>query len=197
MNLIVPIVEGHGEIEAFPVLLRRLASWIAPQKHIDISQPIRTQRDKFLNNATEFSKMLKLAQFKASDRGQVMLFLDADDDCPVLLAAKILEQAMSLVPNLNLSVVIANREYEAWFLAAANSLNGLRGFALIQPLPSDPDVPRDAKGWLSRQMKDGYNPMLDQPAFSAKFSLEEAWIGSRSFRRLCSEFTRVSENITE
>jgi Domain of unknown function (DUF4276) len=197
MNLIVPIVEGHGELEAFPVLLRRLANWIAPQKYIDISQPIRTQRDKFINDATEFSKMLKLAQFKARDNGQVMLFLDADDDCPVLLTKKILGKATSLMPNLNLSVVIANREYEAWFLAAANSINGLRGLALIQPLLSDPDQPRDAKGWLARQMTDGYNPMLDQPAFSATFSLEEAWIGSRSFRRLCNEFIRISENVAE
>lgn len=194
MNLIVPIVEGHGELEAFPVLLRRLATWIAPNKHIDIAPPIRTGRDKFLNNSNEFSKILKLAQLKANTGGRVMLLLDADDDCPVLLATKILSMSKQTTPHLNLSVVIANREYEAWFLAAANSINGMRKFTLKLQIPVDPDAPRNAKGWLDKQMNSGYNPILDQPAFSAKFDLNEAWENSRSFRRLCDEFIRLSEN---
>ncbi len=194
MNLIVPIVEGHGELEAFPVLLRRLATWIAPNKYIDIAPPIRTGRDKFLNNSNEFSKMLKLAQLKARTDGRVMLLLDADDDCPYLLTTRILAMANQSVPHLNLSVVIANREYEAWFIAASNSINRTREFTLTQQIPVDPDAPRDAKGWLGRQMNSGYNPILDQPAFSARFDLNEAWANSRSFRRLCDEFIRLSEN---
>ena len=38
-------------------------------------------------------------------------------------------------------------------------------------------------------MKGGtYNPLLDQPAFAARFDLQQAFDHSRSFRKLCKEW---------
>lgn len=45
---IVPIVEGHGEVQAVPVLLRRIAAAIAPDRHVDVVSPIRVQRSKVI-----------------------------------------------------------------------------------------------------------------------------------------------------
>jgi len=46
---VVPIVEGHGEVKALPVLLRRLCSWLTPDSYTDVETPIRVRRDRFLN----------------------------------------------------------------------------------------------------------------------------------------------------
>ena len=39
---------------------------------------------------------------------------------------------------IGISVVVPNREYEAWFIAAADSLNGRRGF--VRPPGGLPDA---------------------------------------------------------
>jgi Domain of unknown function (DUF4276) len=197
MMTIAPIVEGHGEVGAVPELLRRLASWIAPYKAIQINPPIRTNKAKFLSDQIEFFKKIQLAKLKASTDGWVLIILDADDDCPVNLCSKISERAKEQFDTKNIAVVIANREFEAWFIASAASLSGVRGFTLnTNSVVIDPDAPRDAKGWLGRQMPHSYHEVSDQPAFCARMSLEDAWNASRSFRRLTSEFIRMSKNLS-
>lgn len=196
MITIAPIVEGHGEVQAASELLRRLAAWVAPYKHIEINHPIRTNKAKFLNDDDEFYKKVRLAKLKASDNGWVLILLDADDDCPIELRMMVEEKARTHFLTENLSIVIANREFEAWFIASAASLAGVRGLALNPALTvPDPDAPRDAKGWLGRQMPGNYHEVSDQPAFCACMSLEDAWQASRSFRRLSSEFVRMSSNL--
>ncbi|MGZ8992103.1 MAG: hypothetical protein ACXW23_19545 [Telluria sp.] len=44
---------------------------------------------------------------------------DGDDDCPVSKAAEIQRRAQPVIAHQPLSVILANREYEAWFIAAA------------------------------------------------------------------------------
>lgn len=140
--------------------------------------------------------MVQLAKYKAANGGWVLILLDADDDCPVELSAVIQQKLAQVVSTENVVTVIANREFEAWFIAASNSLVGTRGFALKPEMQvGDPDLPRDAKGWIGRQMPSNYHEVSDQPAFTAKMSMEEAWISSRSFRHLASEFVRISENL--
>ncbi len=123
MTTVVAIVEGDGEMEAFPVLLKRLATWIVPEQQVSIDTPIRVRRNRFLKRDEEFRRIILLAAAKSGDRGFVIL-LDADDDCPAVLAPQIHRRASAVIPHRRISVVLANREYEAWFVAAANSLNG-------------------------------------------------------------------------
>jgi hypothetical protein len=52
-------------------------------------------------------------------------------------------------------VVFANREYEAWFLAAAESLQGKRGFEFEKTPAFEPERLRNAKGWLGERMTGG------------------------------------------
>jgi hypothetical protein len=192
MKQIVPIVEGDGEVDAFPVLLRRLAAWMTPEKLVNIAYPIRVRRDRFLNKQEEFSRQLLLAASKCAGNGWIIILLDADDDCPVSKAAEIFQKAQILIPHQPLSVILANREYEAWFIAAADSLNGQRGFNAGLDYADDPDAVRGAKEWMSRHLPPGrkYYEKADQPAFSQRMDLELACRGSRSFRKLCSEWKR-------
>jgi hypothetical protein len=183
------IVEGDGEVQAFPVLLHRINAWLSPGSVVDIVKPIRVRRDRFINKDEEFRRHLLLAAEKTPNSGWIIVLLDADDDCPATLAAQLLRRAQHVISHRQVSVILANREYEAWLIAAANSLDGCRGFVAGQSC--DAETPRDAAGWVRRCMSGNhYGKVADQAAFSARMSLDEAHAGSRSFRKLCSEWTK-------
>lgn len=184
---VAAIVEGDGEVRALPILLRRLAAWRTPEQFPDVLPPIRVRRDRFIHRDDEFQKYMQLAATKCGDGGCVLLLLDADDDCPAETAPALLTKARATVPHRRIAVVLANREYEAWFIAAAPSLHGHRGFALESSDAVDAEAPRDAKGWMAARMASGsYGPTTDQPAFTAVMDLNQAFQRSRSFRKLCS-----------
>ncbi|WP_072636919.1 DUF4276 family protein [Pandoraea pulmonicola] len=190
MTRISCIVEGHGEVIAVPVLLRRIGEWRSPQEYVDVPPPIRVHRDRFLNRDDEFSRHLKLASSKCGDDGWVLILLDADDDCPATMGQQILDRARHVVPHKAVSVVLAKREYEAWMIGAADSLNGCRGLNISPAdLQIDAEAPRDAKGWLRERKSDRtYGETTDQAAFSAIMDLAQAHARCRSFRKLCSEW---------
>jgi hypothetical protein len=195
MILVVPIVEGDGEVQAVPLLLRRLQQWLTPDQAIDCGRPIRVHRDRFLRREEEFRRMVLLAAAKAGGAGKILVLLDADDDCPVDLAASIVDRAGAVLPRGDISVVCANREFEAWFLASAQSLHGRRGLRIDpQDVPANPDDVRGAKEWLSRRIRDGrYRETTDQAALVAALDLELARRRSRSFRKLCEAWARWAQ----
>lgn len=196
MTVVASIVEGDGEVAALPVLLRRLAQWRSPEADVQVLTPIRVYKDRFLNRPEEFSRHVKLAAAKCRDVGWILILLDADDDCPARSGVAILARAQVMVSHRRVAVVLVNREYEAWFIAAAESLNGYRGFT-CQPddVSIDPEVPRNAKGWMRERMQTGYGETTDQPAFSAQFDLALAYERSRSFRKLCSEWDKNCQKV--
>lgn len=189
MMSIASIVEGDGEVAALPVLLRRLAAEWSPGAIVQALQPIRVRRDKFLNKDEEFRRQLLLAAAKSGEDGWVLIVLDADDDCPATLGSQIYQRAQQYIPHRRLSVVLANREFEAWFIAAAPSLQGFRGFGLVNGETVQAEIPRNAKGWIKERMQGGaYSEILDPPAFAARIDLQQAYDNSRSFRKLCKEW---------
>lgn len=180
---VVCIVEGDGEVRALPLLLRRLAE-AKGVYDLSVPTPIRVHRDQFLRRPEEFERKLLLACAKATG-GAVLVLLDADDDCPMELAQDIAARGAAFVRTATLHVAIANREFEAWFLAAAQSLAGKRGLDGSLQAPAEPDAIRNAKGWLSERMSEGhYHEVSDQPALTAIFDLAQARQRSRSFRKL-------------
>ncbi len=193
MSRVAAIVEGDGEVAALPVLLRRLGEWRTPAVYTQILPPIRVHRDRFLNRDEEFRRHLLLAAAKCGEDGWVLVLLDADDDCPAELGQQILQRARECVPHRRTSVVLVNREYEAWFIAAAESLDRQRGFAFDSAEAINAETPRDAKGWIrARMVSRAYGETTDQPAFSAVMDLQQAFDRSRSFRKLCAEWMRQS-----
>lgn len=189
MTSVASIVEGDGEVAALPILLRRLASEWTPGSLVNALPPIRVRRDKFINKEDEFRRQILLAAAKSGQTGWILVLLDADDDCPANLGNQIYQRALKYIPHQRLSVILANREFEAWFIAAAKSLDGLRGFSSRSGETVDAEVPRNAKGWIRERMRTGiYSEILDQPAFAARIDLKQAFDNSRSFRKLCKEW---------
>ena len=189
MISIASIVEGDGEVSALPILLRRLAAEWEPMAMVNPLPPIRVRRDKFLNKDEEFRRQLLLAAAKCGEGGWILIVLDADDDCPASLGDEILQRARQHVQHRRMSVVFAMREFEAWFIAAAHSLQGLRGFFVDPAERIEAEGPRNAKGWMREHMDGGkYSEIVDQPAFAAKINLQQAFDNSRSFRKLCKEW---------
>jgi hypothetical protein len=195
MKAVISIVEGDGEVVALPVLLRRIGHWLSPNEHFHVNRPIRVRRDQFLNRDEIFQKQLKLAALQCSspdfESAWILIVLDADDDCPAELAPIILERAAQIIPHQTVAVVLPNREYEAWFIAAGESIHGSRGFAVGAAVPADAEAIRGAKEWLKERMANRrYSEILDQPAFSGVMDLDQAYANSRSFRKLCHEWQR-------
>ena len=48
-----------------------------------------------------------------------LVLIDSDDNCPKHFAPELVNRAKRTRPDLLVSIVLARREYEAWFLAAA------------------------------------------------------------------------------
>jgi hypothetical protein len=192
MISIVSIVEGDGEVAALPVLLRRLGDWLSPGVAVNVGHPIRVRREQFLRRPEEFSKKLRIAAGMCVEPGWILILLDADDDCPHVMAGQLLEQAAQIIPGRAVSVVLANREFEAWFIAAAASLHGKRGFICPDQIPEAETI-RGAKEWISKQVRNGaYHPVIHQPAYAAAIDLQQVHDHSRSFRKLCSDWQKMT-----
>ena len=82
---------------------------------------------------------------------------------------------------------MANREYEAWFLASAESLRGTSGVRADAVSHNEPESPRNAKGEMNVRMDGGrYLATVHQAPLTASFDLAAAYRHCRSFRRLVS-----------
>ena len=184
---IQPIVEGYGDVAAFPVLLRRLITE-AQAWSVGIGRPVRRSRYQLVQKA-EVGRAVRLACLQPECSAVLILF-DGDSDCPAELGPAVQAWAATAAGNMPCGVVMAHREYEAWFLAAIESLRGQSGIRDdADPHPA-PETPRGAKEQLEARMLAGmsYLERTDQPAFSARFSLSDAYRRSRSFRKLTSSF---------
>lgn len=169
------VVEGHGEIEAVPIIIRRIVLLVAPDLSLKIHQPFRVPRNKLVKPG-ELERSVELAARRAGRNGALLIMLDGDDECPAALGPELLARAQKARPDIPIRVVLAKREFEAWFLAAAESLRGRRGLAEDLEAPSDPEAIRGAKEWLTSRMVAGrrYGETLDQSALAAVFDLESA-----------------------
>ena len=181
------IVEGQGDESAVPLLLRRLVHE-AGTWEIEIGRPHRKRRTQLVKK-DYLQTAVQVAALRPDCVGILVLF-DADDDCPKELAPTLEKWAQEVAGGKPCAVVLANREYESWFLA---SIEGLRGRAGILPEAishSDPEVPRDAKGELELRMprNASYSPTVDQAALTAHFDMGLAYRRCRSFRKLVSAF---------
>jgi hypothetical protein len=86
--------------------------------------------------------------------------------------------------------VLAHREYEAWFLAAIESLRGVRGIRADAVSHPDPEAPGGAKGQLEQRLAAGrsYSETADQAALTATFDMAQTYRRCRSFRRMVRAF---------
>jgi hypothetical protein len=123
------IVEGHGEVRAVPILVRRLVRFVNPDVYADVQHPIRITRSKLLASG-ELERAVELAVRGLPASGVVLIIIDSDDDCPKELAPVLLTRATRAMAGRSVAgVVLATSEFESWFIAAAESIAGHAGLA--------------------------------------------------------------------
>ena len=188
---IQPVVEGHGEVEAVPVLLYRLLRE-ARIYDVEVGRPIRGTRSQL---ATEegLTRSVALARGQPNCAAILVLF-DGDDDCPAKLGPAAQKWASAAARGVPCALCIAHREYEAWFLATLDSLRH-RTIKKGAQRHCRPEVPRNAKGEMERHMRVSYKETIHQPAFSRRFSLSDAFGRCRSFQKLTTSFGRLLEDM--
>jgi hypothetical protein len=189
---IQPIVEGHGEVAAVPVLLRRLRD-LALIHPLEVNAPIRRHCTDFFEEA-ELRKAVRLALKQECDGILLIVDGDRDNDCPKDQAPEILAWAKDEAGTKPCAVVMAYREYEAWFLASIESLRGKRSIRQDAESHPNPEVPKGAKEQLEDRMEAGssYQETADQPALSAQFDMEPTYRKCRSFRHLVKVFGELA-----
>jgi hypothetical protein len=185
------VVEGKGEVEAFPLLLRRILEenqiW-----DIEFKRPVRLDRGKLVKEP-ELDRAVRLAIELNQRQGPVLVCADADDDCPAVLGPRLKAVAQrSAGDDVPVIVILANREFETWFLAGASSLCGKAGLRPSLQFVDEPESVRGAKEWLTKNMSSGriYSPTVDQARLTALLDISAAR-RSASFDRCCREILRV------
>jgi hypothetical protein len=184
---IASVIEGHGESAALPKVLFRIAA--------ELNVPLLTPKDPLRRHRSELiaprgiEKAVNAKASEVRDRGGVLVLIDADDDCPAQLGPELLARARKAREDKRVTVVLAKREFEAWYLAAAPSIAGQHGFPEGLRRPGNPEGPRDCKGWLSRARggKPKYSPTVDQAPLASVFDMGMAREYSPSFDKFYRE----------
>lgn len=195
--IIVPVVEGHGDRSAVPVLLRMVLEYFG-RYDIPVKEP-KTAKGK-QNLLKDYEKYVGYAAIEPGCVG-ILVLLDADDQCPVEEVYKLTERTQALNLQQSVTIVYANREYETWILASMDSEQGgeIRtrlGIDGSESYQGDVDSIR-AKEWLKRKMPRGqsYRETKHQVALTAFIDIEHTRCRSRSFRRFCHAVEELVEGV--
>lgn len=188
------IVEGHGETESFPVLIRRIFNAYDPSVNLVISKDtiFRVGKGSILKEGG-LEKAARTASIRLGGEGTIILLLDSDGSCPAQLGPALLARLRATCQHVNPVAIVAHQEYENWFIHAIESLSRRNDFNDNIHPPDDPDIIRDAKGWIAKQKLSGkYSEILDQPSLSASIDLDAAR-RSDSFDKLYREIGKISK----
>lgn len=187
------VVEGHGETAAVPLLVRRIAHDALARFDTDIHRTIRVKRS--LVGATTSTDLDRSMRLLARDGCEsILVLLDSDDDCPATLAPILLAAAQPVAGQVKIAVVLAHREFEAWFLAALSSLRGVRAVRPDASFDRDPEAVRGAKRAFEGLFEPGnyYSETVDQPSYAAALDLDEARRNAPSFDKFYREVDRLT-----
>ncbi|MCH7843743.1 MAG: DUF4276 family protein [Chloroflexi bacterium] len=191
LRCIVPIVEGPGDVQATPILLRKILSERMNCYDIGIAKPKKAGGRSKLDRRDGIEKFVGHAS-RTPGCGGILILTDSDDDCAVEWAQRICVRCAVVGAPVPIAVVCAVREYENWFLASLESIKGnlIRGNVSLNEVVENFDQPEEvggAKGWITRQMPQGraYKETSDQASMTSMIDVSLAYANSRSFQRLC------------
>lgn len=182
------IVEGHGDVKALPILVRRLVEDIQPDLRLNIPEPFRLKRG-LMSKELELGRALELVSRKIGAGEPVLILFDADNDLGCRIAPEIQSIALRSRGDRRISVVAAVREFEAWLIAGIAPLAGRFGLEETLPSVEDPESLPSPKAWLKRHM-DAYSETVDQAKLTAAFDLASAR-RAYSFDKLERELVRL------
>jgi hypothetical protein len=186
---IFPIVEGHGEVTAVPLLLRRIWKDVLGQtRPLHVLQPYRLPKGKMVaGDSSGLERALGLARLKLRQAQSrellVLVMLDADKLCkkrtyPEGLGPKVLERCRTIAKDLTIAVSVADHEYESWLIAGSNDLDAAeRAEATL------------GKGWMKQEFG-RWSETVDMAQMTSEFEIQQARTLSASFDKLCRNIAR-------
>ena len=195
---LIPVMEGHGEVEALSFLMRRVVQDRFMRYDVNIGSgprgtvraPGRGQLEK------DLGKYLRHA-IRKPDCAGILVLMDADKDCPLGLVEKLRQQCTNSGVNVPVEVVCAKEEYEVWFLASIDTIRSQANIPADRTPALAVEEQSSPKAWLSHNMPFGraYKPTLHQEQFTAHIDLQLAYDESRSFRRLCHALEQLMDAV--
>ncbi len=198
-RVLVPIVEGVGEASAVPELLQRWLAALGRSHACAIEHPVRAPGASALKHPYDAVRELGVEHFvrAALRRGPaaILVLLDADRECVTrasgraeALGPELLRRAKAVAAHVEVAVVVADPEYEAWFLRHAPQV--FPGLA-DGPL----ETPRDCKKAVERVLRRPYKETIDQRLLTRRLPTPTAeeldLIVDRSYGKLCREVLRL------
>jgi len=179
VSIVYPIVEGHGEVEAVPVLLRRIAMEFE-KYDLRVESPYRLPRGSMLHSEEKLNAALRLAAGRLLATGLpsgIVVCHDANGDTVEDLREQLRPRLALVDDRIKVHHAIPVREYEAWFLAAAESFRDHPRCRPDAPLIANAEEIRGAKEAFQRSiLRDGeyYSETVDQSRFTSIFDLKLA-----------------------
>jgi hypothetical protein len=184
MKTLLPIVEGQGDMQAVPVLLRRI---LEHHKHFDVTVLPPQKRGDLPKIKANFENYFKIA---IKENAAIIWIIDFDCatcDCVAEEAEQLYQRANAIYPYKPFKVVFMVKEFETLFLAEPNATRSvLKEIPKATTFPEDPETIRGAKEWLSKAMPSGYayKETVHQVKLSAAVDLNHLRESSASYRHL-------------
>ncbi len=183
---IVAIVEGYGDVKSVPVLLSRILRFMKVYTVHPDQEPIRQKRQGIVKEG-KLEEAIEMAMKKRKNVGAILVLLDADKDCPAKLGPELLRRAKHAT-RLPVAVVLAKREFEAWFLGSMESYRGFMGIRADAAAPENPEMV-GAKGrieGLCQGMQ--YTPSVHQAEFASRMDVSRC-------RERCPSFDKLLRDV--
>ncbi len=220
MKGLVLLGEGHGEVHALPILIRRLLEqrqtrgefYVDPHVIRDgPSHLVKWDKGAGKPDCSGWVKRIELA-VRTRDVGAILAVYDGDaatfpagsnDAFCAMTAARLMAAAATSAgagKMFSLSVVFACKEYETWIVAGIESLAGRRlpDGRLIIPAgttfpPGEPET--HSKAWLLRNCP-SYRPRRDQASLTELLDLNVVRAKKlRSFQRLENSLDQLTKAV--
>ena len=171
---IVPVVEGWGEEKAVPCLIRR---WLRHRRlHQFFEVPDLAVNAKGCGNLkADYDRQRHIGiehYIQAALRNRpdaILVIVDADDECLSRdrgngLGPELLARARAVASHIPLAVVVANREYEAWFLASLTSIRKAGLFPAGTRIPGElsPEAHSGCKSLIAHLLSCPYEETTHQ-----------------------------------
>lgn len=195
LPVIATIVEGHGEEAAIRPLITNIITSSAWDIYPVIAQPYREPWGSLVNRPGDLERCAQIVLREGGQGSRLQVLLDADECCPAVLGPDLLERLLLRFPGRLISVVVANWEFESWFVASAESIAQHVGATLGAAVPENIEEIQNPKAWLERNiLHRRYRETGDQASFSSVIDISLARQRSQSFNRFCRELERLIGN---
>ncbi|MEQ1503637.1 MAG: hypothetical protein ABMB14_15470 [Myxococcota bacterium] len=172
MSEMALVVSGHGEVEACPILVRRISHELLGCFDLRVRRPIRKPESGLLKEDSDLLSRTLLRESRGA--GAILVLVDSEDGAPCTDGPRLQRRCDAACCHVPVTAVLAYREFETWFLWDALNL-----FGRAPDFP--PERRRDAKDWIRRQRRLGYNPVADSPGLAQLMDLERVAANSDSF----------------